>query len=216
MSVRERLRQLRHDAQLLRREWDAIRYRQTREPAYTGVHEPHRVVMQRWSYGEPNVIAIGETSSIVYVGKFCSIAAESTFLLGGGHHLDWVTTCPNIAGRTPADHQPPGTHVLIGHDVWIGRGALILEGAEIETGAVVAAGAVVTGKVEPYTIVAGNPARPIRRRFPDDVCDRLLESRWWDIPDNQVEDFLPLLWSSRVDDFLDAIEARSTARERAA
>lgn len=207
-----RLRKLRHDTQLLRREWQAIKHRQTREPAYTGVHDPHRLVMRRWSYGEPNVIVIGDTPSMVYVGRFCSIAAESTFLLGGGHHLDRVTTCPNILGRTQPDHPSSHLHTLVGHDVWIGRGALILEGAEIETGAVVAAGAVVSGKVDPYTIVAGNPARPIRRRFSDDVCDRLLESRWWDLRDDELEPHLDLLWSPRVEEFLDAVEGARPVR----
>ena len=68
----------------------------------------------------------------------------------------------------------------IGHDVWIGHGAIILPGRSIGTGAVVAAGAVVTKDVAPYGIVAGNPARFIRARFPDAIAQRLQRLAWWD------------------------------------
>ncbi|MFX9189030.1 hypothetical protein ABTN59_20370, partial [Acinetobacter baumannii] len=64
-------------------------------------------------------------------------------------------------------------HVHIGHDVWIGHGAIVLAGRNIGTGAVVAAGAIVTKDVPAYAIVAGNPARPVKRRFSEDVADRL-------------------------------------------
>ncbi len=69
-------------------------------------------------------------------------------------------------------------HVGVGHDVWIGHGAVVLPGRNIGTGAVVAAGAIVTRDVPTYTIVAGNPARPIRRRFPEDIAARLVALAW--------------------------------------
>ena len=70
--------------------------------------------------------------------------------------------------------------VSIGHDVWIGHGAIVLPGRKIGTGAVVAAGAIVTKDVDPYTIVGGNPARLIRRRFSASVAERLQRLAWWD------------------------------------
>lgn len=70
--------------------------------------------------------------------------------------------------------------IEIGHDVWIGNEARLARGIKIGTGAVVAAFSVVTKDVEPYTIVAGNPARPKKRRFSDEMCERLLASQWWD------------------------------------
>jgi carbonic anhydrase/acetyltransferase-like protein (isoleucine patch superfamily) len=70
--------------------------------------------------------------------------------------------------------------VTFGHDVWIGHGAIVLPGRNIGTGAVVAAGAVVTKDVPDYTVVGGNPARPIRRRFPEHVSEQLIALAWWD------------------------------------
>ena len=85
--------------------------------------------------------------------------------------------------RLPFDAAKP---IHIGHDVWIGYGAIIMDGVTIGTGAVVAAAAVVTKDVPPYAIVAGVPARIIRYRFDDDTIRRLLESRWWDFPEEFI------------------------------
>lgn len=68
----------------------------------------------------------------------------------------------------------------MGHDVWIGYESLIMPGVRIGDGAIVAARSVVVSNVEPYTIVGGNPAKPIRRRFEQDVVDELLDIAWWD------------------------------------
>lgn len=68
----------------------------------------------------------------------------------------------------------------VGHDTWIGHGAIVRPEVSIGHGAVVAAGAVVTRDVAPYTIVAGVPAAPLRRRFPEPVAERLLALAWWD------------------------------------
>ncbi|MFW5900174.1 MAG: DapH/DapD/GlmU-related protein [Halodesulfurarchaeum sp.] len=69
--------------------------------------------------------------------------------------------------------------VTVGHDVWIGHAATVLPGVEISNGAVVAAGAVVTRDVDPYMIVAGVPAEPIRRRFPEETAARIEATEWW-------------------------------------
>lgn len=78
--------------------------------------------------------------------------------------------------------------VMIGNDVWIGYGATILSGVTIGDGAVVAARAVVTRDVEPYAIVAGNPARVVRKRFDDDTIRALLQIRWWDWPVHRIQE----------------------------
>jgi phosphonate metabolism protein (transferase hexapeptide repeat family) len=100
--------------------------------------------------------------------------------------------------------------VRIGHDVWIGHGAVVLPGRSIGTGAVVAAGAIVTKDVPAYTIVAGNPARTIRRRFPEEVTNRLAELSWWDWSHEALRKALPDFRKLPVEDFLAKYEAAAT------
>ena len=63
---------------------------------------------------------------------------------------------------------------------------MIKQGVTIGNGAVVGMGSVVTKDVEPYTIVAGNPAKLIRKRFDDDTIQRLLKSKWWELDDLEL------------------------------
>jgi phosphonate metabolism protein (transferase hexapeptide repeat family) len=130
-------------------------------------------------------------SNVIYttIGKFCSIAAMTR--INPGNHPMLRASQSHFTYRASAyfeDAQDDAaffdwrrsTPVTIGHDVWIGHGAIILPGRTIGTGAVVAGGAVVTKDVAPYAIVAGNPARAIRDRFPRPIAERLLRLGWWD------------------------------------
>jgi phosphonate metabolism protein (transferase hexapeptide repeat family) len=130
-------------------------------------------------------------SDVIYttIGKFCSIAAHTR--INPGNHPMQQASQSHFTYRASAYFDDAeddadffawrrSTPVTIGHDVWIGHGAIILPGRSIGTGAVVAGGAIVTKDVAPYTIVAGNPAKPIRRRFPEDIAERLLALAWWD------------------------------------
>lgn len=107
------------------------------------------------------------------IGRYCSIAAGAV-IGAGNHRLDGLSTHPQAGGNANNDSR-----VVIGHDVWIGTNAVIIGGVTIGIGAVVAAGAVVTRDVEHHTIVAGVPARPIRRRFDEATSRRILHSEWW-------------------------------------
>lgn len=120
------------------------------------------------------------------IGRYCSIAAETRFLMNGGNHAtDWFTTYPfPIFGHgweaaMPAEWPNKGDTV-VGNDVWIGYGATILPGVRIGNGAIVAAKSVVTRDVEPFAIVGGNPAGLIRYRFDETTRAALEEIAWWD------------------------------------
>lgn len=120
------------------------------------------------------------------IGKYCSIAAETTFIMNGGNHITtWLTTYPFPIFREGWETADPSewpnrgdTHV--GNDVWLGHRSTIMPGVTVGDGAIVASAAVVTRDVEPYTIVGGNPAAVIRSRFDADTVERLLAIAWWD------------------------------------
>jgi phosphonate metabolism protein (transferase hexapeptide repeat family) len=137
--------------------------------------------------------------SIIYseVGKFCSIASHAR-LNPGNHPMERVTqhhmTYRRVQyGFDDTDDESffnwrRADKVTVGHDVWIGHGAILLPGVTVGTGAVVGAGAVVTKDIEPYTIVVGVPAKPIRRRFAPEVAGQLMAIAWWDWPRELLEE----------------------------
>ena len=128
------------------------------------------------------------------IGRFCAIARGVRFIMNGANHrMSGFSTYPfNIFGGgwervTPTPEQLPFRgDTVVGNDVWLGYEAMVMPGVKIGDGAIVAARSVVTADVEPYTIVGGNPARALRRRFPDDVIAALLEIRWWDWPVERI------------------------------
>lgn len=122
------------------------------------------------------------------IGKFCSIASHVRINPGnhpmhrvGTHHFTYRSRRYGFADDDPEFFEwRRRDGVKIGHDVWIGHGAVILPGVSIGTGSVVGAGSIVTKDVDDYSIVAGNPARLIRKRFPDEICMGLKRLSWWD------------------------------------
>jgi virginiamycin A acetyltransferase len=121
------------------------------------------------------------------IGKFCAIATGVKFIMNGANHkMSGFSTYPfNIFGNgwekvTPEPQELPYKgDTVIGNDVWLGYEAMIMPGVQIGDGAIVAAKSVVTSNVPPYTIVGGNPAKPIRQRFSDEVVRELLAIAWW-------------------------------------
>ena len=187
--------------------------RDSRLGAYTEVGARTQlleVVLADYSY----VVNDSDIASTT-LGKFCSIAAM-TRINPGNHPMDRATQS-HITYRASAYF--PGEldeaeffawrrayPVVIGHDVWVGHGAIFLPGRTIGTGAVVAAGAVVTKDVAPYAIVAGNPARVIRQRFPAAVVERLLRLAWWNWTHDRLRAALPDFRRQSVEGFLDKYE----------
>ena len=136
------------------------------------------------------------------IGKFCQIAHGTTFIMGAANHrLGSATTYPfNVMGgvwreiSTPhIEELPHKGDTVIGNDVWLGRNCTILPGVKIGNGAIVAAYSVVTKDVAPYTVVGGNPARFLKRRFDDGTAALLEELRWWDLPPEELTEIIPVL-----------------------
>lgn len=115
----------------------------------------------------------------IEIGKFCQIggyvAIHST-----NHPLNYPTTYINQSlFNGELKKLKTSNKVKIGNDVWIGHNAIILGGVEVGDGAIIGAGSVVTKDVSSYSIVAGNPAREIKKRFTDSIINELLELEWW-------------------------------------
>lgn len=129
------------------------------------------------------------------IGRFSSIAFNSKFLFNGSNHtLKSATTYPFPVMPAEWDLQVPTTcawdnkgDIIIGNDVWIGFEAVVMAGVTIGDGAIVASRAVVTKDVEPYTIVGGCPAKPIRKRFADEQIQKLLDIKWWNWEEDKIK-----------------------------
>ena len=154
------------------------------------------------------------------IGKFCSIACGTQFIMGpANHRISSVTTYPcavfggEWAERVPShlSQLPFKGDIVVGNDVWIGRNSVILPGVTIGDGAIVAAHSVVARDVEPYTVVGGNPARFLKKRFREELIQLLLRLRWWDFPPEKLVEVLPLLCDTdleraekKLESFLDS------------
>lgn len=142
------------------------------------------------------------------VGDYCSIADGVQVFLGGYHRPEWVAMYPFPAFSKWRDSTPVRSHtvgrgdVTIGNDVWLGSQCVIMSGVSIGDGAVVAAQAVVSKDVPPYAIVAGNPARVVKRRFDDETISELLTIAWWNWPEDRIRDNLDLLLSGDMAAFV--------------
>lgn len=131
------------------------------------------------------------------VGGFCSIA--NNVMIGGARHpMEWVSMSPVFSSRKDSVKKKFSMHekssdlrTIIGNDVWIGEKSLIKAGVRIGDGAVIGMGSVVTRDVQPYAIVAGSPAKEIRKRFDTATIAALLEIQWWTLPDNMLEKYAP-------------------------
>ena len=126
------------------------------------------------------------------IGAFTSIGNRVS--MGGGRHpLEWVAMSPvfyegrdSVKTKFSIHNRTPTQRIFVGHDVWIGENVMVKQGVTIGIGAVVGMGSIVTKDVEPYAIVAGNPARLIRKRFDESTIDKLIKSQWWDFEEDKL------------------------------
>lgn len=168
----------------------------------------------KYTYGYPIIIDWNDGGRLT-IGKFCSIAGGTRILLGGNHRSEWVTTYPFPSRKDlwPEASAISGQSwskgdVVIGNDVLLGQDCLILSGTKIGDGAIIGAGAVVTKEVPPYTIVAGNPAKQVRTRFPQKIIAELLSIKWWDWEESKIRKFIPLLCDENITQFISQVKRK--------
>lgn len=156
-----------------------------------GVQVGAEVVIGHYSYlNDYTMIGSGCVGNYCSIGYGCQLGMHE-------HPLGFISTSPCLYGARNIFGEPAYWNDFpappsIGHDVWIGSHAVILQGVTVGNGAVIAAGAVVTKDVPPYAIVAGVPARVIRKRFSDDEIAALTELHWWDLPRAELLRLRPL------------------------
>ena len=141
------------------------------------------------------------------IGKFCSIASGARFLFNSANHaMDSLSTYPfpiffeewGLPRENIASAWAHKGDITIGNDVWIGYEAIVLAGVSIGDGAVIGARAVVTKDVPPYTVVGGIPARPIKKRFPQETIEALLKIQWWNWQPERIARNITAIQSGRI------------------
>ena len=149
------------------------------------------------------------------IGKFCQIASGVNFIMNGANHqMNAVSTFPFYIFESWEQQVPPLSEMplkgdtIVGNDVWIGQNATILPGVHIHDGAIIGLSSVVASDVPPYTIVAGNPAKEIRKRFDDELINLMLEFRWWDLSIEEINSLIPILTCSNLEKVKNFIKKR--------
>ena len=144
----------------------------------------------------------------LYIGKFCSIACGARFLFNSANHsMTSLSTYPfpiffeewGLNIRDVAKAWDNKGDIVIGNDVWIGYEAVIMAGVTIGDGAIIGTRAVVTKDVAPYTVVGGIPAKPIRKRFSEDIISALIKEQWWNWPEEVIAKNLEAIQAGRID-----------------
>ena len=140
------------------------------------------------------------------IGKFCQIAGGVEFIMNGANHQRNAATTFPFYTLEGWKQTPPSTEDLelkgdtvVGNDVWIGQNVTILPGIHIGDGAIIGANSVVRDNVEPYTVVVGNPAQLLRKRFDDELIELLESFKWWNKSVEEINELIPLLTSSNLE-----------------
>lgn len=175
------------------------------------VNNPNIIVGDYTYYDDPGSPESFEINNVLYhypfigdrliIGKYCAIATGVKFIMNGANHkMKAFSTYPfNIFGNgweavTPKlKDLPYKGDTIIGNDVWIGMDSVIMPGVKIGDGAIIAVRSVVTKDVPPYTIIGGNPAVAIRKRFSTEVIELLLKLKWWNWTPEKVTKYLSTL-----------------------
>lgn len=167
------------------------------------------IEMGDFSYGRIKLIGKGK----IKVGKYCSIA-EGVQAVMVGHDPYAISTYPFnskyfakswLEAQKIPGHPVEYGEIEIGNDVWIGQNALLVGKCKISDGAIIGAGSVVRGYIKPYSIVIGNPARVVSKRFLPENIGWLLFIKWWDWPKEKIQKYSPLLCQNKIDEFISIV-----------
>ena len=149
------------------------------------------------------------------IGKFCQIAAGVEFVMNGANHqMNAPSTFPFYIfdgwqqSAPPQEEMPLKGDTVVGNDVWIGQNAVVLPGVHIGDGAIIGCNSVVGSHVPPYTIVAGNPAKEIRKRFDEELTSLLLRLQWWNLPVEEIKSMIPILTCN------DLVKVKNTIKKK--
>lgn len=145
------------------------------------------------------------------IGKFCMIASDVKFIMNGANHLSKsISSYPfaifgeDWSNAMEGKYYPTKGDTIVGNDVWIGYNATIMPGVNIGDGAIIATNATVTKDVEPYSIVGGNPAYEIKKRFSTETIDKLIKLKWWDWEIDKITANINYLTGEKIATFLQA------------
>jgi acetyltransferase-like isoleucine patch superfamily enzyme len=172
------------------------------------------LTLGEYTYGTIDVNPItypdgGFAEGSVVVGKYCSLGPDIKAMFFRDHRVDWISTFPFPSLWGARSIEPDCVNaepIVIGNDVWIGSHTMLLSGAKIGDGAVIGAFSVVAGKIDPYTVVVGNPAKTIKKRFSDECIQMLLDIRWWDWPREKVMRYIDLLCCVDAEKFIQMVK----------
>ncbi len=167
-----------------------------------------------YSYYDDPVDPLGFEKNVLYlfdfigdnlvIGKFCQIASSVKFIMNGANHVIGLSTYPfNFIGAQIEHPISNKKDTVIGNDVWIGYNATIMPGVKIGDGAIIGTNALVTKDVEPYTIVGGNPAQVIRKRFDDETISKLLDLQWWNWSIEKIRENANVLISGNISNLIE-------------
>ncbi len=163
------------------------------------------VFVDDYSYGGLNVVSFSNQNKLK-IGKFCSIAENVVFLLNGEHYTNHLSTYPFKVRMLNEQSESFGKgDIVLEDDVWIGYGSIILSGVRIGKGSIIAAGSIVTKDVEPYSVVGGNPAKLIKKRFSDNVINKLMKFDYSLINKDNIRNIIDVMYQEINDDNVDDI-----------
>lgn len=179
---------------------DAIGYQNVFYEGYNGVPARCQFIGTNIRIGYKSTLGYNNLlGGAITIGKYCQLGSDVAFH-ASNHPMSYMTTYINKNLFDGALKQlKEDKKITLGNDVWVGHGVIILGNVNVGNGAILAAGSVITKDVEPYTIVAGVPAKTVRKRFSVPIIQEIEDLKWWDKSDKELEELKPLFFKNFTD-----------------